>query len=126
MIGISEGIMTESVCKPVRDNLDPVVRHAYREATVVLAVWLVGIGWTVGYCAITGYNVPPEQIRITLGMPNWVFWGILVPWVLVILFTIWFGLFYIADDELAPGQGESYQGSLPQQFPKSETDEISQ
>ncbi len=105
--------------------MDPVVTHAYREAVVVLAVWLVGIAWTVGYCAITGYNVPPEQIQITLGMPNWIFWGILVPWILIVLFTIWFGLFYIVDDELVRGQDESYQGELSQQSSKPETDEIS-
>ncbi len=108
--------MTDSAFKPARDNLDPVIIHAYRETVVILVVWLLGIAWTVGYCAMTGYNVPPEQIQITLGMPNWIFWGVLVPWVLVILFTIWFGLFYIADDELAQGQH-----NLP-----SETKEVSQ
>jgi hypothetical protein len=117
--------MTDSAFKPARDNLDPVIIHAYRESIVVLLVWLIGIAWTVGYCAMTGYNVPPEQIRITLGMPNWVFWGILVPWVAVILFTIWFGLFYIADDELVPRQDKSYQGAFSQQTNKPETDDLS-
>jgi magnesium-transporting ATPase (P-type) len=125
MTGLSEWIMASLSFKPARDNLDPVITHAYREAVVVLVVWLMGIAWTVGYCAMTGYNVPPEQIRITLGMPNWVFWGILVPWILIILFTIWFGLFYIVDDELVQGQHESERGHF-HNSPPPETDEVSQ
>ena len=117
--------MTNSSSKLARDNLDPVIIHARREAVVVFAVWLIGIAWTIGYCAMAGYNVPPEQIRITLGMPSWVFWGILVPWILVIFFTIWFGLYYIVDDTLPQGKVESSQGLLSQQFSKTKTGDIS-
>ncbi len=125
MTGLSKRIMASSSFKPARDNLDPVIIHAYREAVVVLVVWLVGIAWTVGYCAIIGYNVQPEQIQITLGMPRWVFWGILVPWIVIVLFTIWFGLFYIADDELVQGQHESERGHFNKNLPP-ETKGVSQ
>ena len=33
-------------------------------------------------------------------MPDWVFWGIAVPWLVCVLFTTWFCFFYMADDDL--------------------------
>ncbi len=106
-------------------SYEPVFLNARREALVTLFIWIVGLTWTVGYCFLTGYNVPAEQMKATLGIPNWIFWGVLVPWVLIILFTIWFGLFYIADDELVQGQHESERGHFNKNLPP-ETKEVSQ
>lgn len=79
---------------------DPVFINARREAWWILAAWVVCLVWTVGYCALWGYNLPPDQIRTILGMPSWVVWGVLGPWIAATLFSVWFGLIYIADDDL--------------------------
>ena len=83
-----------------RTPFDPVFVNARREAWWILVAWAVCLIWTVGYCALWGYNVPPNEIRMILGMPGWVFWGVLVPWIAATLFSVWFGLVYIADDDL--------------------------
>jgi hypothetical protein len=41
-----------------------------------------------------------DEIKLILGMPDWVFWGIAVPWVICFLFTTWFCFFFMADDDL--------------------------
>ncbi|MFO0953976.1 MAG: hypothetical protein U0835_23030 [Isosphaeraceae bacterium] len=41
-----------------------------------------------------------EEIRPVLGMPSWVFWGILAPWAACAVFSIGFAGFYMADDDL--------------------------
>ena len=38
-----------------------------------------------------------------LGVPVWVFWSIVIPWMLANIFTFWFCLFYMADDDLGEG-----------------------
>ncbi len=80
--------------------------HARREAWLILVAWAVCLIWTVGYCALAGYNVSPDQIRMILGMPSWVFWGVLVPWIAATLFSVWFSLAYMADDDLGETDNE--------------------
>ncbi len=85
---------------PNTPRFDPTFLHTRREAWLILAAWLVCLVWTVGYSAVAGYGSPTEEIPITLGMPSWVFWGVLVPWGTATVFSVWFGLFYMADDDL--------------------------
>ena len=85
-------------------DLDPTFLHTRREAVLILIAWAVCLIWTVGYCALFGYDVPIDQLRYLLGMPSWVFWGVLVPWVAATLFSIWFALAVIADDDLGETQ----------------------
>lgn len=96
------GKVTKTKLPSNSPDYDPVFVHARREALVVLAVWVIGLAWTVGYCLVTGYDVQTEQMKTILGIPDWVFWGVLVPWVVIVLFSIWFGLFYIADENEVP------------------------
>lgn len=79
---------------------DPTFLNARREAGLILCAWAVCLLWTVGYSALAGYKPPSDPITLVLGMPSWVFWGVLAPWVAATLFSIWFGLAYIADDDL--------------------------
>ena len=62
------------------------------------------MAWTVPYCYLFGYDNDPETIRITLGMPSWVLWGVAVPWLAATVFSCWFALCYMKDDPL---DGES-------------------
>ena len=80
---------------------DSTYLHARREIGYILLAWLVCVVWTIGYCYFTGYRLPSDEMKITLGMPSWIFWGVLVPWILATVFTIWFSLFVMADDPLS-------------------------
>ena len=37
-----------------------------------------------------------------LGIPDWVFYGIVVPWFIASVLTLWYVFFFFAEDELAP------------------------
>ena len=65
-----------------------------------MAVWLAALAWSVGSGYVLGYNRPPENISLILGMPDWVFWSVAFPWVLCFFFSTWFCFFYMADDDL--------------------------
>lgn len=77
-------------------------RQCLREAWVVAGVWLIGGGWIVTSLLMNGYVAEgdrPEVPELTLGMPSWVFWGLVVPWVLLIFVTWGFARFVLKDDE---------------------------
>jgi hypothetical protein len=95
--------------------------HARREALTVLLVWAVALMWTVGCCYLKGYaHTPdswvvraglaepwqPDQLRQFLGLPDWVLWGIVVPWLTCVAVTVFYGLFGMADDDLGGDAAE--------------------
>lgn len=83
-----------------RPEWDPVFLHTRREALVVLACWGLMLLWTVGLCSQMGYELKPEDAISPLGLPHWVLWGILVPWLAAGVFTFWFALIFMVDDDL--------------------------
>ncbi|MCA9263474.1 MAG: hypothetical protein KDA60_06475 [Planctomycetales bacterium] len=105
--------------------LQSTYRHSLREAIVILLAWLLCLVYTTAFCYMRGYsahqyrvaqkyhvddmvgpldnwNRTPESLATPggLGIPDWVLWGVIVPWGLCILFTIWFCLFFFREDEL--------------------------
>jgi hypothetical protein len=76
------------------------LRHARREGLVIMGVWLIALVWTVGSSYLLGYQRPADAIGLVLGMPDWVFWSIVLPWGLSIAFSVWFCFGYMADDDL--------------------------
>ena len=83
------------------------LRTARREAIVVFAIWLAAITYTVGYSYTFGYDRPEESITYFYGVPDWVMWGIVLPWAVSTVAAVWFAVFFMTDeplgDELAPG-----------------------
>jgi hypothetical protein len=79
---------------------DPVVRSGKREALVVLFTWLAAMAYTVSYCYLHGYNRPIESLTFVLGFPDWVFWGIVAPWSVCIVFSFYFGATFMRDEDL--------------------------
>lgn len=79
---------------------DPVLRSARREAVVVLCVWLAAMSYTVGYCYLNGYNRKVEDLKFVLGFPDWVFWGVVTPWVICAAFSFFFGATFMRDEDL--------------------------
>jgi drug/metabolite transporter (DMT)-like permease len=82
------------------------LRHARREGLVILAVWAACLVWTVGYSLLRGYGRDPETIPFILGIPDWVFWAVFVPWGLSLLFSVWFCFGFMADDDLGRDRDE--------------------
>ena len=82
---------------------DPLVRSSRRELVVVLVFAVVFALWSVGFCAAFGYDKPAdgEALKLVMGMPWWVFWGVIVPWAAASLFTFWFALFFMKDHDLS-------------------------
>jgi hypothetical protein len=83
---------------PLRENI--VVRTARREASIALSTWLVAMIYTVTYCYRNGYGRSVDDLTFVLWFPDWVFWGIVVPWGLCILFSTVFALWFMGDEPL--------------------------
>jgi hypothetical protein len=76
------------------------LRHARREGLVVMTVWAVALVWSVGGSYLFGYNRNSDDVGLILGFPDWVFWCVVVPWLVCLLFSVWFCFAYMADDDL--------------------------
>ncbi len=92
---------------------DPDIRYgrnflnARFEAALILAAWSVCLVWTVGYSGLGAYDSSHQHLALILGIPGWVFWGVVVPWVAAVLFSVWFSLFFMADDDLGESDAET-------------------
>ena len=109
---------------------DPVYSQARREAGLVLTLWACCFLYTVPFCYLTGYlthasptpsfgpsvdqlsssldgwDRNPDSLTtpLGLGIPDWVFYGVALPWVGCIIITFWFCLFYFREDDLGAGK----------------------
>lgn len=79
---------------------DPLLRSARREAAVAALIWLAAAIYSISYCAAYGYDIPPDQLTFTFGIPTWVFWGVVVPWCVCTVIAILFATFFVRDDPL--------------------------
>lgn len=105
---------------------DPVYRHSRREGILILALWFVCLLYTCTYCYLFGYlshephpnpagpalgawigpltafDRDPSTLTtpLGLGIPDWIFYGVILPWLLCIVVTFWFCLFYFVEDDL--------------------------
>jgi hypothetical protein len=101
------------------------VHNARREAWIVFWVWAFALVWSVGWYYLFGYQhdetslpvrlglaeaTPALPPTLVLGFPSWVFWGIIVPWMACSVFTVWFGLQGMADDDLGTEKQEDGAG----------------
>jgi hypothetical protein len=83
------------------------LRHAKREGLLLMAVWALALAWSVGYSRFFGYSDKVEDVGLIFGVPEWVIWGIAVPWLVCFLFTVWFCFFFMADDDLGKDPEET-------------------
>jgi hypothetical protein len=98
----------------VRSNEDPLVSSARREALLALVVWGAATFYSVGYCALYGYNREPESLTFVLWFPDWIFWGVIVPWFACLAVSVWFAMFYMRDDDLGVAAEGEGAGEPPQ------------
>jgi hypothetical protein len=76
------------------------LRHARREGLVIMAVWALALVWSVTSGYLLGYGRDAAEVGLILGIPDWVFWSVVLPWGLCLLFSVWFCFGYMADDDL--------------------------
>jgi hypothetical protein len=94
---------------------DPLVHSARREACVAFLIFTAALTYSITYCSLFGYNRPLESLTFVLGFPDWVFWGIVVPWAICTALGFWLALVVIRDDPLeqaAAPAGESEMGKV--------------
>ncbi len=82
----------------------PLLKSARREALTAMSIWLVATIYSVGYCCLYGYGRAPESLTYVLGFPDWVFWGIVLPWGLCTIGASLFAFCFMTDEELPDGQ----------------------
>lgn len=75
------------------------LRQSRRELWLILLAWLGCALWVIGYCTANGYDLAPEEVSTVLGFPGWVFWGVVAPWMAANIFTFWFCLRFLKNDE---------------------------
>lgn len=85
---------------------DPVLTSARREALLVLAIWLAACVYSVGYSYAYGYGRDAATLQYVLGFPDWVFWGVIVPWTVCTALCFLLSYFVIADKDLGEEQAE--------------------
>jgi len=95
---------------------DPVYVAARREALVIVGLFALFFIWSVGVCYAIGFisaepadAAKPVEVATVLGMPTWIFWGILMPWLAVDLVAVWFCFSFMTDDDL----GEDIDAGSP-------------
>ncbi len=98
--------------KPAVQKEDPVLRSSRREALVVLACWACAFAYTVGYSYFHGYNRSLESLTFVWGIPDWVFWGVVVPWLSCTAFSVWFAFAFMTDEWLGQDPEEEAEELL--------------
>ena len=116
---------------------DPLLANSRREAIIILTVWATCLLYTTGYCYLFGYlsyEPMPEATGpalndllspgmegrdpgslwtpLSLGIPDWVFFGILTPWLCCIAFTLWFCFAIFKEDDLPEPSDEGENGAV--------------
>ncbi len=104
------------------EDPDPTFLHTRREAIWILLAWAVFLVWTIGASAWSGYGDPTDRVATLLGIPTWVVWGVLVPWTAALVFSIWFSLSYMREDDLGR-EGEAVEEDRDASEPSSDADE---
>ncbi len=87
------------------NELPSLLANSRSELRWMLGFWAVLLVWVVGYCWLFGYGDAGKMEAgktpsTFLGLPSWVVWGVFVPWFLAAVFTSWFAIYWIADDDL--------------------------
>lgn len=75
--------------------------------------WLVFMVWTGIACSLGWKHESGEEIATILGMPRWVFFGVILPWLAACGFTGWFSMCYMKDTDLDPDRDRAELESEP-------------
>ena len=70
-----------------------------REAVWIVLIWASFAAWVLGYAALFAYPADPTKMGLTLGLPTWVVYGVVLPWLAATALTIVFSLVVMEDDD---------------------------
>ncbi len=76
------------------------LKHARREGLLIMAIWAICLVWSSLSGYFLGYNTQAANVSLILGMPSWIFWSVVLPWSLCLIFSVWFCFSFMADDDL--------------------------
>ena len=105
---------------------DPLFLNSLREAKIIISIWAIALVYTCSYCYLYGYQTHPSDpasvgpavsswvgplesfdrdpttltTPLELGIPDWVFYGVVSPWIACLLATFVFCLFIFKEDQL--------------------------
>jgi len=96
--------MSKSNSSP--DKEQQLLRHARREGLIIMMVWGACLVWSMVVGFFMGYRRSAADISLILGMPDWVFWSVVLPWALCLTFSVWYCFVFMADDDLGQDVGE--------------------
>ncbi len=93
--------------------LDASFRQSRKEMWVILAAWGVFLLWTgIGSAVLSASSTKPSLIPLIAGIPKWVAFGVVIPWVCALGFIIWFTTCFMKDTSLESDQdGETENSS---------------
>jgi hypothetical protein len=82
-----------------------------------MSVWLAATIYCCAYSYFFGYLRPdhplgPQDVQPILGIPSWVFWGVLAPWAVCAVFTFWFAGWSMADDDLGADHSAELESDI--------------
>lgn len=101
--------------EPDRESQKAAYSRSYsssrREALLILLAWAILLLWTVGYSSNAGQVEENQELVTVLGLPEWVFWGVLIPWIAALVFSIGFALFLMEDDDHDTEMGQVSGGA---------------
>lgn len=85
-------------------NEDPLVTSSRREAVATVVLWSTALAYSVGYCYLHGYNrtldASLSEMKFYFGWPDWVFWGVVVPWGACVVVSALFAFVFMQDAPL--------------------------
>jgi hypothetical protein len=87
---------------------DPVLVSSRREAWLVLGIWLVACVYSIGVCYRYGYGREWTTLTYVVGFPDWIFWGVIVPWSVCTALSFWLAYFVIRDEDLGEEREEEH------------------
>ena len=107
--------LTEPSHRASRDRPRPEKRAArggyHRPGLALRTVYCCAYSYAFGYRR-EGRMLGVADIHPILGIPSWVVWGILAPWVACALFTFGFAGFFMADDDLGQDHSSELESDI--------------
>jgi hypothetical protein len=108
----------------MNDSAARTFRNSLGEFRFVSVCWFCAFLWTLSFCYLRGYQHPADSwlvqiglaeprtsgnFRLVLGMPDWIVWGIMLPWIICSVITVLYGLYGMKDDDLGiEAEGETH------------------
>ena len=85
---------------------DPVLTSSRREAVISFFVWLTACVYSISVCYRFGYGRDVATLTYVFGFPDWIFYGVVLPWTVCTVICLVMSYFVIADGELGEEQAE--------------------